>query len=176
MSSTLRLSIITVMLLATTTLGLIAYNMMLPEAAPISVQAAPTPQAPRTPVYFVTKYPLTEGTLVRDHYLRPVPLAEAPSGAFTPGDMSKLRGSLVRKSVDAGNVITSQNVMLREDPGFFAALEKLCQDANNRQKTTVTVYRNGKAEGYSVKKTDAQADAACVELDANYPTNKLVAR
>jgi Flp pilus assembly protein CpaB len=176
MSSTLRLSIITVMLLATTTLGLISYNMMVPKAAPMTVQAAPTPQAPPTPVYFVTKYPLTEGTLVRDHYLRSVPLAEAPSGAFTLSDMSKLRGSLIRKPVDQGNVITSQNVMLRDDPGFFAALEKLCQDDNNRQKTTVTVYRGDKVEDYSVKKTNAKASAACVELDATYPAYKVVER
>jgi Flp pilus assembly protein CpaB len=176
MSRGLRLSILAVMLLASTTLGLFAYNMMLPKAAPIVVQAAPTPEAPPTPVYFVTKYPLMEGTLVRDHYLRPVSMVEAPSGAFAVDDLPKLRGSLVRKSIDAGNVITSQSVMLREDPGFFAALEKLCQDANNHQTTTVTVYRGGKADGYTVRKSDGKADAACVELDAIYPTNKVVAR
>jgi hypothetical protein len=183
-SSTLRLSIIAVMLLATATLGLIAYNMMQPKAAPITVQAAPPPQAPPTPVYFVAKYPLTEGTLVHDHYLRPVPLAEAPSGAFTPDDMSKLRGSLIRKSIDAGNVITSQNVMLREDPAFFAAIEKLCHDANNQQKATITVYRYEGDPGrerlvttdYSTKKTDAKASEACIELDATYPAYKVVSR
>ena len=41
MSSALRLSIITLMLLATTALGVIAYRMTLP-AEPISVQAPPT--------------------------------------------------------------------------------------------------------------------------------------
>ena len=168
MSSTLRLSIITVLLLATTALGLIAYNMNLPKAELISVQAAPAPPAPPTAVYFVAKYPLTEGTLVRDEYFRSEPLAEAPSGAFrnTPGDMSKLRGSLVRKFIYAGNAITSQDVMLRDDQGFLAALGKLCQDANTRQKTTVTVYVGAKTTEYSVKKTDAKASAACAELDA----------
>jgi Flp pilus assembly protein CpaB len=175
MSRTLRLSVIAVMLLAAISLGLMAYTMMQPKAAPI-VQAAPTPAPPATPVYFVTKYPLTEGTLVRDHYLRPVPMTEAPAGAFTPADMSKLRGSLIRKPIDAGNVITSQNVTLREDPAFFSALEKLCQDGNNRQTTTVTVYHDGKADGYSVRKTDAKGNEACNELDSTYPANKVVLR
>jgi hypothetical protein len=174
MSSTLRLSIITVMLLATVMLALTAYSMMHP--APIAVQAAPAPQAPPTPTYLVTKYPLTEGTLLRDQYLRSVSLAETPSGAFGADDLPKLRGSLVRKSVDAGSVITSQSVMLREDPGFFPVLEKLCQDANKLQSTTVTIYRDGKADGYSVRKTDGKADAACIELDRTYPANKVVAR
>jgi pilus assembly protein CpaB len=165
MSSAFRLSIITVMLLATTALGLIGYNMTLPKAEPISVQAAP---APPTAVYIVAKYPLTEGALVRDEYFRSEPLAEAPSGAFrnTPGDMSKLRGSLVRKFIYAGNAITSQNVMLRDDQGFLAALQQLCQDENTRQKTTVTVYTGDKVKEYSVQKTDSKASAACAELRA----------
>ena len=37
MSSTLRLSIIMVLLLATTAFGLIAYNMNLPKQAPVMV-------------------------------------------------------------------------------------------------------------------------------------------
>jgi Flp pilus assembly protein CpaB len=183
MSSTLRLSIIAVMLLATTMLGLIAYTAMHPKAAPISVQAAPLKPIPpwrRThasaAIYLVTKHPLPEGTLVRDPYLRPGQLTEAHSGAFTPSDESKLRGALIRKPIDAGKVITSQDVMLRDDPGYFAALAKLCQDDNNRQTTTVKVYRNGKAEEYSVKKTDTKAGEACIELDAAYPANKVVER
>lgn len=166
MSSALRLSIIAVMLFATTALGLIGYNMFLPKAEPISVQAAP---APPTAVYFVAKYPLTEGTLVSDEYFRSERSAEAPSGAFTPGDMSKLRGSLVRKYIYAGNAITSQNVMMRDDQGFLAALEKLCQDDNIRQNTTVKVYMGDKVKEYSVKKAGSKASAACAELDASYP-------
>jgi Flp pilus assembly protein CpaB len=172
MSSALRLSIITVMLLATTALGFIAYKMTLPNAEPISVQAPPTAvPAPPTPVYFVAKYPLTEGTLVRDEYFRPAPLAEAPSEAFryTPDDMSKLRGSLVRKFIYAGTAITSQNVMLRDDQGFLAALQKVCQDANTRQQTTVTVRAGDSVKEYSVQKTDSKASEACVELERGLP-------
>jgi Flp pilus assembly protein CpaB len=174
MSSALRLSIIAVMLLATSALGLIAYKMTLPNAEPVQA-AAPAPPtaapAPPTPVYFVAKYPLTEGTLVREEYFRSAPMAEAPSGAFryTPDDMSKLRGSLVRKFIYAGDAITSQNVMLRDDQGFRAALQKLCQDANTRQQTTVTVHANGKVQEYSVQKTDSKASEACAELERGLP-------
>ena len=169
MPSTLRLSIITVLLLATTALGLIAYNMNLPKAELISVQAAP---ASPTPVYVVAKYPLTEGTLVRDEHFRSEPLAEAPSGALrnTPGDMSRLRGSLVRKFIYAGNVITSQDVMQRDDQGFLSALAKLCQAEITDQKTTVTIHARDKVTDYLVKKNDSKAGAACAELDALAPT------
>jgi len=161
-SSALPISIIMVLLLATTAFGLIAYSSMnLP--APISVQAAPAPEAPPTTVYFVARYPLTEGTVVRDEYFRSAPLAEAPSGAFrdTPNDMSKLRGSLVRKFVYAGDAITSEKVMLRNDQGFLAALEKLCQD--DRQKATVTVSAGDKVKVYSIK--NSKASEACAELE-----------
>jgi Flp pilus assembly protein CpaB len=170
MSSALRLSIIMVMLLATTTFGLIAYKMTRP-AEPISIQAAPAPApAPPTVVYFVAKFPLTEGTLMRDEYLHSEPLAEAPSGAFrAPDEMSKLRGSLVRKFIYAGKAITSQDVMLRDDQGFRAALEKLCQDENTRETTTVTVYAGDKVKEYSVKKSDLKARSACAELERGLP-------
>ena len=171
MSSTLRLSIIMVFLLATTALGLIAYNMNLPKAQVPGVQVTEKGPAPPTAVYLVAKYPLTEGTLVRDEYFRSELLAEAPSGAFreTPDDMSKLRGSLVRKFIYAGNAITSQNVMLRDDQGFLSALAKLCQDEITDQKTTVAVYADGKVKEYSVQKTDSKASEACAELVRGLP-------
>ena len=58
MSSALRLSIILVLLLATTAFGLIAYNMNLPKPAPVAVaEKAP---APATVGYFVAARPLAE--------------------------------------------------------------------------------------------------------------------
>jgi hypothetical protein len=187
MSSTLRLSIITVLLLASTALGFIAYNMMQPKAAPIAPIAVQATPKPSNPEYLVAKYTLKENTLMRDHYLRTVALADAPPGALTPSDVSKLSGALVRKNIDIGNVITSQNLILRDDPDFFAALGQLCEEANSRQKATVTIYayygskkddepKPAKATEYSVKKINAKASEACLELDATYPTNKVVAR
>ena len=64
MSSTLRLSIIMVLLLATAALGLIAYNMNLPQTG--STGHGEQAPAPLTAGYFVAARPLPAGTLARD--------------------------------------------------------------------------------------------------------------
>src|SRR5262249_60994827 len=66
MSSTLRLSIIMVLLLATTAFGLIAYNMNLPKPVVQVTENTPAPPPPPVPVtvgYFVAAHPLPAGTL-----------------------------------------------------------------------------------------------------------------
>jgi len=64
MSSTLRLSIIVVLLLATAALGLIAYNMSLPKPVVQVTQDTPAPPpAPVTIGYFVAAHPLPAGTI-----------------------------------------------------------------------------------------------------------------
>ena len=120
MSSTLRLSIILVFLLATTALGLIAYSMNLPKA---QVQVTEKASAPLTR-YLVAARPLKAGTLARDEDFRAEPLDSVPSGAIrdTPDDRNRLLGSLVRKNLDAGSPITSENVLLRGDRGFLASV------------------------------------------------------
>jgi pilus assembly protein CpaB len=121
MSSTLRLSIILVFLLATTALGLIAYSMNLPKAeVPVQVTKA---SAPLTR-YLVAARPLKAGTLARDEDFRAEPLDSVPSGAIrdTPDDRIRLRGSLVRKNLDTGSPVTSENVLPRGDRGFLASV------------------------------------------------------
>ena len=127
MSSTLRLSIIIVMLLATTALGLIAYNMNLPT--PVVQVTENTPAPPPAPVtigYFVAAHPLPAGTLARDEdfEVRSVPSDSVPSGVIpaTPDAKIKLRGSLVRKFLDAGSPVTSQDVLRPRDRGFLATV------------------------------------------------------
>jgi pilus assembly protein CpaB len=121
MSSTLRLSIIMVLLLATAALGLIAYNMNLPKPVVQVTENAPAP-APLTVGYFVAARPLPRGTLARDEDFRSEPLDSVPPGAFraTPDDMIRLRGSLVLKDLGTGSPVTSQDVLLRGDRGFLA--------------------------------------------------------
>jgi pilus assembly protein CpaB len=127
MSSTLRLSIIMVLLLATAALGLIAYNMSLPtpvvqvtENTPAPAPAAPAPAAPApAPVtigYFVAAHPLPANTLATpeiDFTVRSASPDSVPSGAIidTPEVRIALRGSLVRTFLDTGSLITSQNVV-----------------------------------------------------------------
>ncbi|KRR25716.1 Flp pilus assembly protein CpaB [Bradyrhizobium lablabi] len=128
MSSALRLSIILVLLLATTAFGLIAYNMNLPKQVPVPVvelkEQGPTP--PSTVGYFVAARPLSKGTLARedDFTVRSVPPERVPAGAIleTPDSKVGLPGSLVRKFVDAGSPITLQDVLRPRDRGFLASV------------------------------------------------------
>ncbi|WP_141342767.1 Flp pilus assembly protein CpaB [Bradyrhizobium sp. USDA 3458] len=126
MSSALRLSIIAVLFLATTALGLIAYNMNQPKEAPVQVaEKAPT-AAPATVGYFVAARPLPRGTLARDEdfSIRSVPRETVPAGAIleTPDSKAGLPGSLVRKFVDAGSPITLQDILRPKDRGFLASV------------------------------------------------------
>ena len=125
MSSALRLSIILVLLLATTAFGLIAYNMNLPKQLPVAVtEQGPAP--PSTVGYFVAARPLSKGTLAReeDFAVRSVLPERLPAGAIleTPDSKLGLPGSLVRKFVDAGSPITLQDVLRPRDRGFLASV------------------------------------------------------
>jgi pilus assembly protein CpaB len=119
MSASLRLSIIMVFLLATTALGLIAYSSM-SQPIPVAQQKA---SAPLTR-YLVAARPLKAGTLTRDEDFRSEPLDSVPSGAIrdTTDDRNRLLGSLVRKNLDNGSPITSENVLPRGDRGFLASV------------------------------------------------------
>jgi pilus assembly protein CpaB len=125
MSSTLRLSIIIVMVLATVALGLIAYNMNLPKPIVQVTENTPAP-TPLTVGYFVATRPLPRGTLAReeDFAVRSVPPDSVPSGAIidTPDARIGLRGSLVRKFLDAGSPVTSQDILRPRDRGFLASV------------------------------------------------------
>jgi pilus assembly protein CpaB len=125
MSSTLRLSIIMVLLLATAALGLIAYSNMNPNPVIQVTENAPA-LAPLTVGYFVAARPLPRGTLAReeDFAVRSVPSDSVPTGAIvdTPDARVGLRGSLVRKYLDAGSPVTSQDVLRPRDRGFLASV------------------------------------------------------
>jgi pilus assembly protein CpaB len=131
MSSTLRLSIIMVLLLATAALGLIAYNNLMPKPVVQVTEntPAPPPEPPPAPVtvgYFVAAHPLPAGTLAReeDFTVRSVSPDHVPSGAIidTPEVRIGLRGSLVRTFLDTGSLVTSQNVLRPRDRGFLASV------------------------------------------------------
>ena len=120
MSSTLRLSIIMVLVLATAALGLIAYTMSLPNPV---VQVTENTPAPAPLVgYFVAARPLPRGTLAReeDFAVRSVPSDSVPIQAIrdTPDAKTGLRGSLVRNFLDTGSPVRSQDL---SHPGFLAS-------------------------------------------------------
>jgi pilus assembly protein CpaB len=124
MSSSLRLSIILVLLLATTALGLIAYNWNQSKQAPAElVTQAPMPA---TVAYFVAARPLPRGTLAReeDFTVRSVPRERVPAGAIleTPDSKVGLPGALLRKFVDAGSAVTLEDILRPRDRGFLASV------------------------------------------------------
>jgi pilus assembly protein CpaB len=109
-----------VFLLATAALGLIAYSINQPNAV---AHVAEKASAPLTR-YLVAARPLKAGTLTRDEDFRSDPLDSVPSGAIrdTTDDRNRLLGSLVRKNLDTGSPITSENVLPRGDRGFLASV------------------------------------------------------
>jgi pilus assembly protein CpaB len=131
MSSTLRLSIIMVMLLAAAALGLIAYSMNQPKAQVAQVQAPAVQVAEKAPEpvtvgYFVAAHPLPRGTLARDEdfTVRAVSPGSIPAGAIldTPDAKTGLRGSLVRNFLDTGSLVTSENILRPRERGFLASV------------------------------------------------------
>ncbi|MCP3471590.1 Flp pilus assembly protein CpaB [Bradyrhizobium sp. CCGUVB1N3] len=128
MSSTLRLSIIMVFLLATAALGLIAYNMVLPKEQVAVVQVAEkAPEPPPAVAYLVAARPLPRGTLARDEdfTVRSVPASDgAPAGAILDTADAKigLRGALVRNFLDTGSPVTSKDILRPRERGFLATV------------------------------------------------------
>ncbi|MES5486375.1 Flp pilus assembly protein CpaB [Bradyrhizobium sp. INPA03-11B] len=129
MSSALRVSIIMVLLLAATALGIIAYNANHKDqvAEMVAEKPAPAPAAaPATVGYFVATRPLSKGTLARDEdfSVRQAAPNRVPAGAIleTPDSKAGLPGSLVRKFVDAGNAITLDDILRPKDRGFLASV------------------------------------------------------
>lgn len=126
MSSSLRLSIIFVFMLATVALGLIAYNMNMPKAQVPVLEVAEKAPAP-TVGYLVAAHPLPRGTLARDDdfTVRSVQSSDAvPAGALldTADVKIGLRGALVRNFLDTGTPVTSKDILRPRERGFLASV------------------------------------------------------
>lgn len=121
MSSSLRLAVILLMLLATAALGLTAYNLLRPGAE--NTQDGHTAY---TVAYFVAAHPLPAGTLTRDEdfTVRQAPSNDVPANVIsdTPDGRVGLRGSMVRKFLDTGHPVTSEDVLRPRDRGFLASV------------------------------------------------------
>jgi pilus assembly protein CpaB len=122
MTSSLRLSVILVFLLATAALGLTAYNALPSRSVAVAQEVPP----PVTVGYYVAAHLLPAGTLARDEdfTVRTVPSDKVPSGAIadTPDAKMGLRGSLVRRFLDAGSFVTAEDVLRPRDRGFLASV------------------------------------------------------
>jgi pilus assembly protein CpaB len=106
--------VIAVLLLASAALVFVAYR---PKSA---AQAAAEP----TTGYLVAARPLPAATLARDDDFVVRKTPDVPAGAIldTPDDRAGLRGSLIRRFLDAGVAITADDVLRPRDRGFLASV------------------------------------------------------
>ena len=116
----IRLAIVALILTTALALGMIAMQVM---RAPPPVAAPP---APLTVAYLVAARSLPAGTLARDEdfSVAAVPPERLPPGAMndTPETRASLHGALVRHYLDAGAVVTADDVLRVRDRGFLAAV------------------------------------------------------
>jgi pilus assembly protein CpaB len=123
MSTTLRFSLVGLLLLTALALGFVVFNLTRPNAPAQVVQGAP---APLQVAYIVAAHPLPAGTLARDEDFatKTAPSTNLPPGAITdtPEVRAGLRGSLIRNFIDAGSVVMALDVLRPRDRGFIASV------------------------------------------------------
>ena len=130
MSSTLRLSIIMVLLLSTTALGVVAYNSMNKVPEPSLEKTSATSTQVLSDGYFVAKKPQRVGTLAKEEdfdFITPLPpdKKDLPPETITGSRdkvIARLRGSLVRRFLDTKSPVTSNHILSPHDRGFLASV------------------------------------------------------
>jgi pilus assembly protein CpaB len=122
MTSSIRLSIIMVLVLATVALGFLAYNAMLPQRVEPVAQAAPA--APVAMGYLVAARPLRVGTLAHEEDFKAARPSSAPGNAIpdTPKARAELRGAMVRNYLNEDQLVTLDDVLRPRDRGFIASV------------------------------------------------------
>ncbi len=125
--SPIRLLMILVLLGAAVGCGLVAFTALQPEP-PVVAQAAAsnTPPAVLMVGIMVASTDLPAGMLIKDAdvAIRQVPQADVPEGAMVASDAARaeLRGSLLRRYVDRGKLVTRDDILRLHDRGFLAAV------------------------------------------------------
>jgi pilus assembly protein CpaB len=123
----LRLFLIGLLLLAAVGLGLVGYQVTRPPKIQTTAAAVPAaPPPPATIDVLVAAHSLPSGTLMKaeDLIKRAVPTAEVPKGALidNPEVRAELRGALLRRYLDSGNILITSDVLHPRDRGFLAAV------------------------------------------------------
>lgn len=124
MSSTIRFSVIGVMLLTAVMLGLFVMRLSHPVSLPTET-AAITPLPVAQTAYLVAAHALPAGTLLRDDDFKSLASAVVPAdGAIvdSPEARMGLRGSLIREFLDGGLPILADIVLRPRDRGFIASV------------------------------------------------------
>lgn len=126
--SPIRLLMILVLLGAAVGCGLVAFAALQPEPPPVMVAqaAANTPPPVLMIGIMVANADLPAGMLIKDTdvAMRQVPQADVPEGAMVASDAvrAELRGSLLRRYLDRGKMVTRDDILRLHDRGFLAAV------------------------------------------------------
>lgn len=121
----LRLIAAFIMLFGGAGLGYVAYLSVLPRQ-PALAALAPTEPPPARVSLLVAAAPLQAGTLLKSEDLREREVApeSVPEGALTvsPEMLAELRGAMLRRYLEAGELIGRGDVLRPRDRGFLAAV------------------------------------------------------
>ncbi|MDJ0391281.1 Flp pilus assembly protein CpaB [Roseomonas sp. E05] len=123
----MRLLLVLVLLLAAAGLGLVAWQAVQPPAPrPVAqAEAAPPPPPVRIRV-LVAARPLLAGSLLKEEDLavREVPPGSASEAALrdSPEERAALRGAMLRQYLEAGALLSRDDVLRPRDRGFLAAV------------------------------------------------------
>ncbi len=122
----LRLFLAGLLLLTALGLGLVGYQA---AKSPKTVTPAAVPEAalpPQTVDVLAAAHSLPAGTLMKDDDFakRSLPVADIPAGAVrdTTDQRAELRGALLRRYLEAGNVLMQDDILHPRDRGFLAAV------------------------------------------------------
>jgi pilus assembly protein CpaB len=122
----LRLFLAGLLLLSALGLGLVGYQA---AKSPKTVTPAAVPEAvlpPQTIDVLAAAHSLPAGTLMKDDDFakRSLPVADIPAGAVrdTTDQRAELRGALLRRYLEAGNVLMLDDILHPRDRGFLAAV------------------------------------------------------
>ena len=124
MSTSLRLTVVALMLITAAALGMIAFQSIRTRHVAVSLPAGLPAPAPLG--YLVAAHPLPAGTLARDDdfVVASAPPGQAPPNviADTPETRASLRGALIRTYIDAGKPIHESDILRPRDRGFLASV------------------------------------------------------
>jgi pilus assembly protein CpaB len=121
----LRILIILSLLFSAVGLGALAFRVLEPAAPVPLAEATPTPPPPPARVrMLVTARAMPAGTLLKDVDLvvREVAPDALPEGAVLEDARAELQGGLLRRYLEAGEVLPRSEVLRPRDRGFLAAV------------------------------------------------------
>lgn len=121
-----RLFLAGLLLLTTLGLALVGYQAVHPPKTVVVAAIPEAPPPPQTVDVLAAARSLPAGTLMRDEDFakRAVALAAVPAGVVkdTAEQRAALRGALLRRYLDAGNMLMQGDILHPRDRGFLAAV------------------------------------------------------